>query len=266
MGQETRPAEQGTVASVSATPVIPKPLPFKPGETLIYEAKLSKAILSGTVGELKLSVREPAQPEMENVLELRAEATSKGFFPALVGLKIRDVFTTTVSVTDLGLVSSTREIHETKTRRFYKSTINREKGLVTFTEIDRTKPKAEPRTRQKPCPTWVQDVLSAIYFVRTRELKEKDVIPVPLSDLGENYNIEVIVGGREDVKTRAGRFRAVRLDAKIFDGRFSRRSGELLVWMSDDERRLPVLAKLKTSGYTATVELKRIGDARPPGS
>jgi hypothetical protein len=109
-------------------------------------------------------------------------------------------------------------------------------------------------------------VLSAIYFVRTRELKEKDVIPVPLSDLGENYNIEVIVGGREDVKTRAGRFRAVRLDAKIFDGRFSRRSGELLVWMSDDERRLPVLAKLKTSGYTATVELKRIGDARPPGS
>jgi hypothetical protein len=104
----------------------------------------------------------------------------------------------------------------------------------------------------------VQDVLSVIYFVRTQPLKDAQVIPVPLSDLGENYNIEVVVEKREEIKTRAGRFKSVCLNARVFDGKFTRRSGELRVWISDDERRLPVFARLKTSGYTATVELKSI--------
>jgi hypothetical protein len=48
------------------------------------------------------------------------------------------------------------------------------------------------------------------------------------------------------------------LNAKVFDGRYIKRSGEMLVWVSDDPTRAPLRARIKTSGATITVELKRI--------
>ena len=71
-------------------------------------------------------------------------------------------------------------------------------------------------------------MLSATYFVRTQPLNPGDVIKIPISDIGEVYEIEVIVEGREEVKSSAGKFKAIRLNAKVFDGRFIRRSGEML--------------------------------------
>jgi hypothetical protein len=236
-------------------PRIPKPLPFKPGETLTYQASFSKFIFSGTIGDLTLSVSQTPELREKNLLELRADAVSKGFFPSLLGLKVKDTFLSSVSADDLGVEVSARHVEENKIRRDYRSTFNRSKGVVTFTAIDRTKGKADPKTKDRVCPTWVQDVLSALYFIRTQPLKDGDVVPIPLSDLGENYNVEGAVLKHEQIKVAAGTFKAIRLDARIFDGRFTKRSGELHIWISDDDRRLPLLAKLKTSGYSAVVEL-----------
>src|SRR5258707_5509956 len=40
----------------------------------------------------------------------------------------------------------------------------------------------------------------------------------------------------------------------VFDGRYVRRSGEMLVWVTDDPARIPVRARIKSSGATVTVE------------
>ena len=93
--------------------------------------------------------------------------------------------------------------------------------------------------------------------MRTQPLKETDVIPLPISDGGEIYNIEVIAVKREEIKTSAGKFKAIQLNAKVFDGRYIKRSGEMLVWVTDDPTRIPLRARIKTSGATITVELKR---------
>jgi hypothetical protein len=102
-------------------------------------------------------------------------------------------------------------------------------------------------------------MLSACYFVRTQKLTEGDVIAIPISEGGQIYNIEVVVGKREVIKVDAGKFKTIKLNAKIFDGRYIKRSGEMFLWMSDDVKRIPVRAKIKTSGATVTVDLKRIG-------
>lgn len=242
-------------------PNVSQPLPFKIGETLTYEVNFSRLIFSGTIGELKLSVSKPTEssnssgPEM---LELKAEAVSKGFFPALFGVKVKDRYVSLVNQTDFGVHASTKLLDEGKIRREQKSVFNREAGRVTYTDRDLTKEKSEPRVKEKPSPSWVQDLLSSIYFVRTQPLKEGDVIPVPVSDGGEVYNIQVVAGKREEIKTYAGKVKAIQLNAKVFDGRYIKRSGEMLVWVTDDAIRVPVRAKVKSSGYTITVELKRM--------
>ena len=247
----------GTTAPPSVYSRVVRPFPFQPGETLVYEVSFSKLIFSGIVGDIKLSVSKPADPR-SSLLEFRAEAVSRGFLPALLGLKVKDTYSSMVNESDLGLHSYRRLIEEGKKRREQISVINRDSAKVTYTDRDLSNPKSQPAFKEAASPAWIQDVLSTIYFVRARTLNEGDVIPVSISDGGEVYNIEVVVGKREEMKLALGQFKTVRLDAKVFDGRFLRRSGEMLVWISDDPKRLIVRARVKTSGATVTAELKRI--------
>lgn len=239
-------------------PKIEQPLPFKIGETLTYEVNFSKLIFSGTIGELKLSVSKPAEPSNQQMLQLTAEAVSKGFFPSLFGVKVKDRFMSFVDQTDFGVHSSTKFLDQGKVRREQKTVIDREAGKVTYTDTDLANAKIAPRIKKKESPPWVQDLLSSIYFVRTQPLNDGDVIPVPISDGGDVYNIDVVAGKREEIKIDAGKFKAIQLNARVFDGRYIRRRGEMLVWVTDDPRRIPIHARIKTSGYTITVDLKRV--------
>lgn len=239
-------------------PKVAEPLPFKIGETLSYNVSFSKLIFSGTIGELKLSVSKLSDSPKPEMIELKAEAVSKGFFPALFGIKVKDRYISLVNQTDFGMHISTKLLEEGKVRREQKSVVNREAGMVTYTDRDLAKVNSAPKVKEKPSPTWIQDLLSAIYFVRIQPLKEGDVIPVPISDGGEVYSIEVIAVKREEIKTGAGEFKAIQLNAKVFDGRYIKRSGEMLVWVTDDPTRIPVRARIKTSGATVTVDLKRM--------
>jgi hypothetical protein len=94
-----------------------------------------------------------------------------------------------------------------------------------------------------------------VYFIRTQDLKEGKTITIPVTDVGQVYMIDVIPVKREDVEVQAGKFRSVELDLKIFDGKYIRRSGQLLVWLTDDARRLPVRARIKSSGTTVNITL-----------
>jgi len=256
--QNPRLAEIPAKIDGSITAPASKPVPFQVGEVLTYEASFSKFVLSGTIGELRLSVLPSSDPERPNLLELRADASSKGFFPALLGLKVKDRLTALVSPVDFGLEVSHRQVEENKIRREYRSVIDRTAGRVLFTDTDKANSTTAKKVIEAPSPGWIQDVLSTIYYTRTLPLKDNDVYQIPISDLGNVYNIEIAVVKREEVKVGARAFKAIQLDARIFNGRYIRRKGELTVWIGDDERRIPLRAKLKTSGYTATVELKKI--------
>jgi hypothetical protein len=253
-------AAHAQVSPERTPPAPPKinSLPFKIGETLTYDVSFSKLIFSGTIGELKLSVSNPGEALKTPMLELKAEAVSKGFFPALFGVKVRDRYITLVNANDFGIHQSTKLLEEGKVRREQKSIIDREGGRVTFTDRDLANDESEPRIKVKASPTWVQDLLSTVYYVRTQPLKEGDVIPIPISDGGEIYNIEVIAGKREELKVGSTKVKAIQVNAKVFGGRYLKRSGEMLVWITDNDRRIPVRARVKTSGYTITVDLKNL--------
>ena len=70
-----------TVAATAPSKVA-QPLPFQPGEQLVYEVSFSKLIFSGIVGDIKLSVSRSPDPAL-NMIDFKAEAVSRGFFPTL---------------------------------------------------------------------------------------------------------------------------------------------------------------------------------------
>jgi hypothetical protein len=252
-----------TAEALSKAPRVSQPLPFKTGEVLTYEVTFSKLIFSGTIGELKLWVGNENSKEKSSLgpdmIELHAEAVSKGFFSKLFGVKVVDRFRSVVNPADFGVHTFTRNIEEGKVRREQKSEIDRTAGRVTYTDRDLANTTAKPTVKEAASPAWIQDLLSAIYYLRLANFKEGNVIPVPISDGGVVYNVELVVlGKRDEITVDAGKFKTVLVDARIFDGRYIKRSGEMKLWVSDDPRHIPVRAKVKTSGVTITIALKKL--------
>jgi hypothetical protein len=241
----------------SVAPKISHPLPFKVGENLYYDVSFERLIFSGTIGDMKLSVNK-SEAGKPNLIALKADLVSKGFFPSLFGIKVKDQFNAIVSTEDFGLYGSSKFRQEGKANTAEKNYINREEGRVTYIFRDLANKSAEPKVVEGECPNWVQDIISAIYFIRTQELKEGAVIPIPITDYGQNYIIEAVIGKHEEVKVDAGKFNTIKVETKAFSGRLIKKSGELFLWFSDDARRLPVKARVKVSGTTVNIELKKI--------
>jgi len=195
--------------------------------------------------------------EQPPTIEFGAGVVSKGFFTWLFGIKIEDSYGAVVSSVDLGLLRSWKEIDQGDLHRRYETKVDREKGAVTYSETDRNKP-GPATVKAGACPRWVLDLLSAVYFIRTQEFKFGSPITIPLTDVGQVYQIDVVPVKTEEVEVEAGKFKSTQLDLKIFDGKYIRRSGQLLVWLSDDGRRLPVRARLKSSGTTVNITLARL--------
>ncbi len=236
---------------------ITQPLPFQVGEKLFYEITFEKLIFSGKVGEMTLKAEKPENAK-PGTLQLKGEIISKGFFTSLFNLNFEQNLSSVVSAEDLGILESSKIIDDGKTRKEHTSRINREKGLLSYTFRNAKDPAAEPQTKEVASPVWVQDILSIFYFARTQDWKEGQAISFPVADEGNIRNIEIVVGKREEVKVDAGKFKAVGLEAKIFGGLFLRRSGEMVIWFSDDARRLPVKTRLKLTNGTVNIELKRV--------
>jgi hypothetical protein len=93
-------------------------------------------------------------------------------------------------------------------------------------------------------PEQVQDVLSSLYYIRTmEEFGTGKTFVFDVYDGGKIWSVEVYTLGREKVKTSAGNFDTVKIKTyPKYKGVFMDK-GEVFIWLTDDERKVPVLMK-----------------------
>jgi len=110
---------------------------------------------------------------------------------------------------------------------------------------------------------FVQDVLSALYWVRTQPLEVGRSLLVDNYADGRNYQVKVKVLRRERVKVTAGVFPCLVIEPKLKQGTgIFRNKGRLLIWLTDDRRRMPVLMKSKVIIGSISAELVRFKPGR----
>jgi hypothetical protein len=95
-------------------------------------------------------------------------------------------------------------------------------------------------------PEQVQDALSSLYYLRTREdLETGRTIVINVLDSEKNWSVEFQVLGRERLKTSLGEFRTIKVRTyPRYKGVFLNK-GEVFIWLTDDSRKVPVLLKSK---------------------
>lgn len=97
-------------------------------------------------------------------------------------------------------------------------------------------------------PPYVHDIVSAFYYFRTLDLsKLKTGSIVHLTNFYNDrvYNLDVLVQGREKVKVKAGTFRCIAIEPLVKEGGLFKSEGSIMIWLTDDERKMPVKVKAK---------------------
>jgi hypothetical protein len=124
-----------------------------------------------------------------------------------------------------------------------------EGGYEIFQDYQFYPQKRALRTHEKEeylTPDFVQDLLSGFYFARTLDLskaKVGQVFEVTTFVDGEVYPLRIKYVGKETIKLRKGKFRCMKFVPVIQAGRIWKTEEDLVVWITDDANKIPVLVK-----------------------
>ncbi len=240
---------------------------FPEGETLVYEVRWDPPgwmffLPTISAGELTVQFHNHGKHEGKPAYKITLRAVSSGILPKLTGITVDDSFESIVDASEFCSRQMTKKLREGKRHRdiFLSFNPGSGKGHYRAFDVSQNPPVRLKDDEVKNVPACVQDILSAIYLTRLKELKLGDKYPLTLSDDGEIKQVEVNVRKKEPVEAAAGRFQALRLETISVVGALFKGGGTFLVWLSDDERKVPVKfeAKVKLGKVYGTIkEFKR---------
>jgi hypothetical protein len=251
--------------------------PFESGEELLYVAEFSRALLKKLdVAEFRLTAaREPATEEIiaaafsEDAstapyqLKFTGVVSSKGFFTKLFNLRFKEQIESTVDPASF-TVTRTKKVDEQGKRLRTSETTYRD-GKVLWIEKDPNSPSRPPRSAEATFVGQVQDVLSAIYYLRTQRLELGKTFELTVSDSGNVYQVPVRVVEKKRMKTVLGRLEALRVDPEIFGAKgMIDEKGSFSIWLTNDKRHIPVSARIKTEYGTFEITLRKVTQNKLP--
>jgi hypothetical protein len=85
--------------------------------------------------------------------------------------------------------------------------------------------------------------LSAVYYARNIDFskyKTNDKIPFAMFLDDEVFNMYIRYLGKETVKTKYGKFRAIKFRPLLIKGTIFEGGEKMTVWVTDDQNRIPV--------------------------
>jgi hypothetical protein len=213
--------------------------PFRAGESLRFSVQYGFI----HAGSAWLEVPEVTMWNGHPSWRLVARAESNGFFDKVYKVRNR--------------IESLWDQHERFSWRYFE---DRHEGKFTANDTIVFEPDSM-RMRYKngksyPVPGPVQDALSSFYMTRFQPLPIGGFVRFDYHASRKTAPMEVKVLGRETVKTPAGRFNCIVVEPLLKVGGIFKNKGRLVIWLTDDERRIPVLMKSKVKIGSVKVVLQ----------
>jgi hypothetical protein len=247
-------------------------MPFVPLEELVYEGEFTKMLLRGiNIAELRFKAQRPTpsnvtvegegQEAAPAPLVLTTDVTSKGFFTKLFGMTFKFHAESQVEPNDFYAMRTTKKDEQGKRVRTSEAVFDQQAQKVEYTERDPNNAGQAPRVITAALSGPTQDIVSAIYFLRTQPLTPGQTFNIAISDSGRVYQVPAtVVAEKKKMKSVLGKVDVVRVDVELFgpgrpveDGK-----GKMSIWVTSDERHVPVKARLSHDIGTLDITLKSI--------
>lgn len=212
-------------------PVLTSRLPFNSGEKLTYDISWSDIIQAGTA---VMEVREETEPSGRAVYHIVSTAHSTGLVAKFY--TVSDRIDSIIDARSLHpFIFRLDQTHGSR-HKLREMVFNPEQGTVTVS--------SNGKQESFPVPDDVQDSLSSLYFVRTkRDFSIGKPLRVDVHEDGKTWAVEIQTLGREKLKTKFGELDTIKVKTyPRYDGVFQNK-GEIYIWFTDDDRKIPVLMK-----------------------
>ncbi|MBI4641733.1 MAG: DUF3108 domain-containing protein [Candidatus Tectomicrobia bacterium] len=210
-------------------------LPFDEGEELTFELKW----LGIRAGIAKLHVKGRKSYNGREVFHLTSQADSIGWVSTFY--KVRDRVESFLDAEHLysHYFSLDQEEGSYRGRKqiFFDQTTHRAIYI-----------KNQRVPQEFPIPSQVLDSLSILYALRTLSLQVGTPVYLEAFDKGKSWKITVQILRKEDLELYSGEVIKTILVKPLmpFEGVFKRK-GDLYIWLSDDQKKLPVKMESETT-------------------
>lgn len=169
--------------------------------------------------------------------------------------RVRDRYRTLIDVAGIYPLKFEQRIREGNYRRDYAATFDQvaHKAVTTDGTFD--------------IPPFVHDIVSAFFYVRTFDLKRyKKGQSIMLQNFfgKKTHDLEVKVVGRQRVTVTGGTYNCVVIEPMVKEGGLFKSEGRILIWLSDDDRKIPIKVSTKVLIGTIDAELTGYRGLRGP--
>ena len=245
----------------TSKPEAPEIDPYVTGEALTYVGKYKRfGLFSFTIAELNFRVIEAGG---DNEYYVLSEGKSRGSLAKLFNFKFYLKIDSYVNPDKLQVEKTKKRDEQGVRIRDSEADFDYDVKRVTYVETDPNEPTKAPRRVASEIEPDTQDIVTAVYKLRGKDLAVGKRFVFKVSDSGLVYHVPVNVTGRERIKSKLGKRWCWRIEPEIFGtGRIIEQKGKLTIWITDDEDRVPVSAKLKTELGNVNIKLSRFSNLR----
>lgn len=145
--------------------------------------------------------------------------------------KVRDRYETYIDTATLQPLKFIRNVNEGGYKFYENITFNRSANTAVTNE------------GVYKVPDCIQDVLSAMYYARNIDFdkyKAGDKIPFKMFLDREVFDMYIRYLGKETVKTKYGKFKAIKFKPLLLKGTIFEGGEKMTVWVSDDKNHVPL--------------------------
>jgi hypothetical protein len=189
----------------------------------------------------------------ENVYHVVADGSTNPKYDWI--FKVRDRYESWFNSQDLQPVKFVRHINEGDYQKHEEVTFNQgTKTAITNTGVYKV-------------PENVQDVVSIMYYARNidyDQYRNGDKIPFSMFLDDKVYNMYIHYMGKETVKTKYGKFKAIKLKPLLLKGNIFDGGENMTIWVTDDANHIPVRIESPISVGSVKVDLMQFENLKYP--
>lgn len=204
---------------------------FGPGERL--EFSVEYGILKA--GTATLAVTGPEQ--YNGLLAYRISATAQSNPAFSTFFEVNDLNEAYLDIVQFHTLRFFKNLHEGDFRYQEEVLFDQDAGMVYYPE------ETDSSLMSMEIPAHALDVLSCLYFVRTLPLEVGNTYYVDSHIDNDNYPLKIVVYERDHIRVPAGEFDCIMVQPELRSQGLFDQQGEIWVWLTDDDRHMPVLMR-----------------------
>ncbi len=211
---------------------------FKSGETLDYVITYNWFFVWTDVGGVRFEAKKDKLFN-QDVYNLKGTGVTYSFYDWFY--QVRDVYQSWVKPNNLLPVYYHRDVDEGGYLIDIKYMFDYDK-MLAYSEVEKTnKPFYRDTISIPPC---TYDLISVIYQARNIDFskyKKDEKIPFTILLDNELHYVYIRYKGKEEKKVRGvGKFKCIKFTGSLVAGDVFKGGEDLLIWVTDDENRIPV--------------------------